>query len=239
MRVSVIIPARDEEAELPATLASVADALDGAGVEGETVVVDDASTDRTAEIARESGATVVAVALHNIAAVRNAGAAAAAGDLLVFLAADTRLPAETLRAAVREAAGGAVGGGATLTWDRRPNPASRFCSWLFLLVWQGVLGYACGCFVFARRADFEAVGGFDPAYFAAEERFLTEALRRRGRFAIVRPPVVTSARKMRLFSTGRLIAIAVPALFFGRHRLKRREGLELLYDAPREPATAR
>ena len=236
--VSIIIPARNEEAELPATLRAAFDALAANGLPPDVTVVDDASTDRTAQIAADAGAAVVPVSLQNIAAVRNAGAAAAGGDLLVFVDADTHLPAETLAAILEAVARGVVGGGATLRWDRPPNVASRFCSWVFLLVWQKLLGLATGCLMFARRSDFEAVGGFDETYFAAEERFLTQALRRRGPFEIVSPPVVTSARKMRLFSTGRLIAIAVPALFFGRHRLKRRRGLELLYNAPREVAAA-
>ena len=236
MLTSFIIPARNEEAELPATLAAIAAAAAETGTESEVIVVDDASTDATPQIARDAGATVVSVSLQNIGAVRNAGAEVATGELLVFVDADTQLPADTLSAIHAAVGRGAAGGGARLKWDRPPNLASRFCSWVFLVVWQKMLGYATGCLMYARRADFEAVGGFDPTYFAAEERFLTEALRKRGPFVIVRPPVITSARKMRLFSTLELIRIAVPALFFGRHRLQRRRGLELLYDTPREVA---
>lgn len=93
LSVSVVVPARDEEQTLPALLRSVAD--QGAAVL-EVAVVDDASGDATAAVARASGARVVpagtpppgwtgkAWACHN-------GAAATTGDLLLFLDADTVL----------------------------------------------------------------------------------------------------------------------------------------------------
>ena len=232
--VSVVIPAYNEEAELPETLESIRQALDANDLRGEIIVVDDNSDDRTAEIAAAAGATVVPVALRNIGAVRNAGAAAANGSLLIFVDADTRLPAGTLASIIKAVRNGAVGGGATLRWDRPPRLTARVCSWAFLLVWQRMLGGATGCLMYSRRQDFDAVGGFDPDYFAAEEWFLTKALRQRGPFKIVSPPVITSARKMRLFSTLHLLRVAVPALFLDRSRLKRRECLEFFYDAPRE-----
>ena len=232
--VSLVIPAHNEERELPATLRAAREALDAVGLPAEIIVVDDASTDATAAIAAAAGARVVSVALRNIGAVRNAGAAAAENPLLVFVDADTRLPAETLHQIVAAVRGGAIGGGARLSWDSPPPWPARVCAWIFLLVWQRMCGWATGCLVFSRSEDFRAVGGFDPVYYAAEERFLTTVLRKRGRFVIVPHPVITSARKLRLFGTLKLIGIAVPALFFGRHRLKRPKGLELLYDAPRE-----
>jgi len=91
--LSVIIPAFDEERYFSLTLAHLRRASDHLGAcrdeEVEVIVVDNASTDRTAETALASGATVVPVPEHNIGRVRNAGASASAGDLLVFLDADT------------------------------------------------------------------------------------------------------------------------------------------------------
>lgn len=235
LAVSIVIPARNEEREIARCLAAAATAIEQCGVRGEIIVVDDGSDDRTAEIAAEAGAKVVAVELHNIGAVRNAGAAEATGDVIVFVDADTQLPTETLDAALKAIEAGAVGGGCGIEWDEKPPWAARVCSRVFLFCWQTVKKYACGCFIFCRRADFEAIGGFDPEWYAAEERQLTVALRERGSFVILPERVISSARKMRLYSTAELIGIAVPALFFGRHRLQRRKGLELLYDAPREP----
>src|SRR5439155_26146228 len=82
---SLVIPAFTEEAYLPATLASVQRAE--AGIE--IIVVDNDSSDRTADVAASYGATIVREHEHNVARVRNAGASAANGDVVVFLDADT------------------------------------------------------------------------------------------------------------------------------------------------------
>lgn len=231
--LSIVIPARNEEFELGATLDSIRLAADALGQPWECIVVNDDSTDRTADIAREYGAQIVDVVLHNIGAVRNAGANAAKGTRLVFLDADTRLPAATLRAAWEAMNSGYVGGGAWVRFEKI-GWLPRTLAWLFCYIWQRICGWAAGCFIFARKEDFDAVGGFDETYFAAEERFLSEALRRRGRFVILKESVVTSPRKLRLYSIGELLWIAARTLLTGKHRLRQRKGLEILYDAPRE-----
>ena len=91
--VSVVVPARDEEKTLPALLWSVAEQLPGVR---EVVVVDDASHDATAEVARAGGARVVQTGTPppgwtGKAWACHTGAAAATGDLLLFLDADTVL----------------------------------------------------------------------------------------------------------------------------------------------------
>jgi glycosyltransferase involved in cell wall biosynthesis len=233
--LSFVIPARDEEGVLANTLDSVRLAAESTGRSWEVIVVDDASTDRTAEIAAGRGARVVTVNLHNIGAVRNAGAREARGDVLVFLDADTLLPAATLHAALDALDRGAVGGGAWVRFDENTTRLQRTIAWLFTYGWERICGWAAGCFLFARRADFETIGGFDEQYFCAEERFISEALRARGEFVLLWEPVVTSARKIRLYSMPSLLWIAVRTLLTGRHRLRERKGLEILYDAPREP----
>ncbi len=231
--LSIVIPARDEEYELRATLDSIRAAADALGQSWECIVVDDGSTDRTGEIARAQGARVIEVELHNIGAVRNAGARAAQGARLVFLDADTRLPAETLRAAWDAMESGAVGGGAWVRFEGIGWP-SRVLIWLFCFSWQRLCGWAAGCFIFADKQEFDAVGGFDETYFASEERFLSTALRGRGRFVILAEAVVSSPRKLRLYTTGQIVRLAIQTLWGGRRVLQRREGLEFFYDARRE-----
>jgi glycosyltransferase involved in cell wall biosynthesis len=94
--LSVIVPAFNEELYLPQSLSSLQRAAAGCECSVELIVVDNASTDRTAEIARASGARVVCEPVHNVARVRNAGAAAAYGEVLVFVDADTIVPPEFL-----------------------------------------------------------------------------------------------------------------------------------------------
>ncbi len=185
--LSIVIPARDEEGLIAETLSSLRVALEALGQPTEVIVVDDGSTDRTAAIALEHGARVIPVSIHNIGAVRNAGAREARGDIVIFLDADTRLPAETLRAAWDAMASGAVGGGAWVQFDEQTSRGQRLVSSLFCFAWERLFGWAAGCFIFTRREDFVAVGGFDQQYFAAEERFLSEALRTRS----VRHPPAT------------------------------------------------
>src|SRR5262245_35655412 len=97
MKLSVIIPAFNEERFLPQTLGCLRQAAEQIGFaperDIETIVVDNASSDRTAEIALAAGAKVISVPEHNIARVRNVGARTASADLLVFLDADTLIPA--------------------------------------------------------------------------------------------------------------------------------------------------
>src|SRR5689334_3351058 len=90
--LSVVIPAFNEELYLPETLSRLRDAISICPCSVEIVVIDNASVDRTPEVARSFGATVVHESIHNIARVRNAGAKAARGDVLVFVDADTTVP---------------------------------------------------------------------------------------------------------------------------------------------------
>src|SRR4051794_30907167 len=88
--ISFIVPAHNEELELPATLDAIHDAVTDAGPY-EIIVVDDASTDATSEIASRVSAQVIQIDRRQIAAARNTGAKAARGEYLFFVDADTRI----------------------------------------------------------------------------------------------------------------------------------------------------
>src|SRR6266480_2213937 len=89
--ISFIIPAHNEEHELPATLAAIRAAASGLQQVWEIIVVNDASTDSTPQIAEEAGARLVSINRRQIAAARNAGARVAQGEYLFFVDADTRI----------------------------------------------------------------------------------------------------------------------------------------------------
>jgi glycosyltransferase involved in cell wall biosynthesis len=229
---SFIVPAHNEEALLARALDSIRAAAERTGRPYEIIVVDDASTDRTAEIARERGCRVVQVNLRQIAAVRNAGADQAGGETLVFVDADTMLPEATLAAALAALQQGAIGGGAKLAFDGPTGlwaraampPANLACRWFRL---------PPGCFLFVKRAAFRAVGGFDLRYFAAEEWVLSQALKRQGRFVMLREPSISSGRKGTSRVLRRLIVLLLRMSLGGRKVLQQREGLEIWYDASR------
>jgi glycosyltransferase involved in cell wall biosynthesis len=230
--ISFIIPAYNEEALLGCTLKQLKLAADASRREYEIIVVDDASTDRTAEIAQSHDVRVVSVSYRHIAAVRNAGAREARGEILIFVDADTLLPERTLLAALDELDRGAVGGGSVVQLDEKPPFLPNLYFTMFNLLWKP-LKYAAGCFLFAKRAGFDAAGGFDERYYASEEIWLSRALKAQGRFVIVKEAVITSGRKAKLYKPNQLFALAIRLLFKGPKGWQKREGLGLWYDGKR------
>jgi len=97
-------------------------------------------------------------------------------------------------------------------------------------VWQFLGGWAAGCFMFCRREIFESFGGFDESYFAAEELFFSRSVARRGKFQLLREPVITSARKLESYTTAELLRFVTFPIMTPRTLFKSRLGLELLYD---------
>lgn len=231
--VSFVVPAWNEERWLPAALACIHEAAAAAGRPYEVVVADDGSTDRTAELATAAGARVVSVAHRQISATRNSGARAARGDLLIFVDADTQVNEAVVSAALAALDAGAVGGGAGIDFDGRVPLWSRLTLPLFLLAFR-LSRFAAGCFFFCRRADFEAVGGFDPGVYAGEEILLSRALRRRGRFVVLREKVRTSGRKLRGHSGPETWRVFWGLAWRGEQGLRSREHLDLWYRDDRE-----
>lgn len=170
--ISVIIPAFNEESYLPSTLQSVNQSasalLSGHGINPEVIVVDNASTDATAKVAASLGARVIHEPEHNIARVRNRGAAAAGGDALVFLDADTLIPVELLPRIHQIMAEPRCAGGAVDT-DYQPKKRSVRA---YLGLWRilgKALGMAQGAAQFCRRDAFTAVGGYDESILMGED----------------------------------------------------------------------
>jgi glycosyltransferase involved in cell wall biosynthesis len=229
--ISIIIPAYNEEALLDGTLAAIRAAAETLGSPHEVIVVDDGSTDRTAEIARAHGARVVGANLRNIGAARNAGARVASGDLLIFVDADTLVTPAVLQGAVASIRAGAVGGGAGVRQDSN-DPAWGPAVYGFAGLLMRMAGWAAGCFMFVRTDIFHSTGGFDERYFATEEIHLSRAVKKYGRFVILRDRVITSARKGRLFTTREVVAQLLTAVWPGN--LKRRDRLGAWYGGKRE-----
>jgi glycosyltransferase involved in cell wall biosynthesis len=225
MRYSLIIPAWNEAAFIAHTLEAVKQAMqslaEGTEHQGELIVVDNNSSDDTATIAAQLGAMVVFEPVNQIARARNRGAAAASGETLIFLDADTTC-SELLLRHVLELIGTdkVVGGGSTIAPDK-PIPAMAMRG---LCLWNAVArtgGLAAGCFVFCRRDAFESVGGFSDRVYAGEEIFLSRQLKRWGKkrnmsFEIVTiDPVITSVRKLDWYSPMQLARQAMLVLIPG------------------------
>ena len=231
--LSFIVPAHNEELLLGATLDAIHNAAELLGEPYELIVVDDASTDQTAFVARNCGARVISVANRQISATRNSGAHAAKGELLVFVDADTRVDGEVVRAAVQAVRDGAVGGGAAIKFDGTVPLYARLLLPILVLTFR-VNRLAAGCFVFCTKNAFLAVGGFDEAYYGAEEIVFSRALRRQGRFVILRQAVTTSGRKLRTYSVWELLTMMFRIARQGRKGVQRRQGLDLWYAERRD-----
>lgn len=188
--ISVIIPALNERPLIAATVESVL----RAGV-GEVIVVDGGSTDGTADLAAAAGARVLGSAPGR-GTQQNAGAAAARGNVLLFLHADTSLP-EDFPARIAE----------TLGWPGVAGGAFRFRidddGWPLRLV-EWTVQWRCKLFqtpygdqaIFAPAETFRAVGGF-PDTPLLEDYQLIRRLRKAGRIATAEGDAVTSARRWR------------------------------------------
>lgn len=226
--VSFIIPAYNEERLLGRTLSAIDQAARALGEPVEVIVVDDASTDRTAAVARAQGARVVAVNCRQIAATRNAGAKEAHGEMLVFVDADTIVTEAAVRAAIAAMRGGALGGGCAFRFDGRVPLYGRVLAAVAVPLYR-VVGLASGCFLFCTREAFRAAGGFDETLFGAEEAAMSRALRRQGRFVILRESVTTSGRKLRAHSGREVLGILLRLAFAGPKAVRRRDSLDIWY----------
>ena len=241
MKISVIVPAFNEEKLLGASLVeikSAAAAFTRRGWDFELIVCDNNSTDRTAEIARAAGATVVFEPFNQIGRARNTGAAAASGDWLIFVDADSHPSAELLsEVADAIVSGKYLAGGSTVWLDQRV-----FAADIFTRLWNGLSRFKrllAGSFIFVEAAAFRKLGGFSNQFFAAEELDLSRRLkvlaRAAGRKIIIlhRHPLRTSARKMKLYTGRELGVFFLRTLFRHRSTLTNREASYLWYDGRR------
>jgi glycosyltransferase involved in cell wall biosynthesis len=229
--ISFIVPAYNEEAELPGTLGAIRSAA--TGYESEIVLVNDGSTDSTMVIGEQFRARVISIERRQIAAARNAGAKAAHGDIFIFVDADTRIGRTHVQGAIAALESGFAGGGSRLAFDGKIPPWGKVMFNVFSILYFG-LNLGAGAFLFTTRANFFAVGGFDEIYFAGEEVFFTVALKRLGKFTLLREPAITSGRKLRMYSVWKVLGGLLSVLFGGPRGVMSRKKLDMWYGGERE-----
>lgn len=244
MLLSIIIPAWNEEKLLPETLAAIRLAatasLDPAGIRREMIVCDNNSTDATAAVAAAAGAEVVFEPVNQIGRARNTGAAAVrdSDGWLLFVDADsTPTPALFADLATALQNPRILGGGSLLHMPLEDRGAR-----VALGIWHRIsttFCYAAGSFLFVRTEAFRAVGGFDTAFFAGEEIFLSMALKKLARkrgmdFVILsKNPMPTSPRKLHMHKPWHHLAWLLKTVLTGGRTLKRRESCDIWYDGQR------
>ncbi len=253
--ISFIIPAHNEERHLPRTLAAVREVIaalqsDQPALDAEIIVADDASTDRTATIARDAGAIVVRHERRQISATRNLGYRASRGAMCFFVDADTLVNPPLVRAAIVLMREGAVGGGCLMRFDGRVPAHARVMAW-GILGWMRLANLCGAAFFFARRDALDRVaaaqgrstdtaaseaGPWDESVFAGEEILLARALKAIGPFRLTPSDLraTTSGRKLRTYSLAEMLGFFWRAGLGGRRFLRDRRNLGLWYDERRE-----
>jgi len=241
MHLSIVIPAFNEERLIERCLQSISASLMAnftPGFTSEIIVVDNNSTDNTANLAKQAGAQVVFEPINQIGRARNAGAAEATGDWLLFLDADSLLTPELLGDIMRLIEDGkSVGCGCTLHMPGLPWWGS-----LTLQLWIGtsiLFRWASGALFVCRSDAFRDVGGFTQELYAAEEIRLSKQLKRWGRqralqFIILRKhPLETSSRKVALYSGREIAGQILRVILRPRHTLQDKKQLSIWYDGRR------
>ena len=236
MKLSVVVPAFNEEGLLPGSLAAIREAMQVFN-RAELIVCDNNSTDRTAEIARAAGAKVVFEPVNQIARARNTGAAAASGDWLLFVDADSYPTTELFEETRTAIASGCLAGGATVAFETA-DPTIRFwiAAWNFL---SRRARWAAGSFIFCEAAAFRRLGGFSQDLYAGEEIDLFLRLKRLARaqrreiVILHRHPLRTSDRKARLYTKREHFTFMLKTLLLGGRNLRSRESCYAWYDGRR------
>jgi glycosyltransferase involved in cell wall biosynthesis len=241
MKISVIVPAFNEEKLIADSLRCMQQAVGSfvrRGWAAEIIVCDNNSSDATAALARAGGARVVFEPVNQIARARNTGAAAAEGDWLVFVDADSRPTPELLDdVAAQIESGRCLAGGCTIRMDERRFLTNRITD-LWNLI-SRLTQWAAGAFIFCEAKAFRSVGGFNLDLFASEEIDLSKRLKKLARASgkkmviVRRHPLLTSARKLRLYSLLELAGFLKNVLLRPRHTLANRAACAYWYDGRR------
>ena len=193
--ISIVIPTLDEEAALPGTIRSCRDAG-----ECEVVVADGGSRDGTVEVARRLADRVVA-APRGRARQMNAGAGAARGDVLLFLHADTLLPACGFDAVLRALRDRRVVGGAFRV-ALLPSPGAGACVRAVLSLTGRMINLRSALTgsrtgdqaIFLRAETFRELGGYREIPLM-EDVELSRAMRATGRTVLLPNRAGTSGRR--------------------------------------------
>jgi glycosyltransferase involved in cell wall biosynthesis len=215
-QVSFVVPARNEERIIAGSISSLQRQV-GIGA-AEIIVVDNGSTDATAEVAAEMGVRVVYESQPGLASARQAGLNAARGEILIYVDADSQLPrdwtADIVRLFARDPGLAAVSTDFTFHDGRLVDTLGcfLFCSLLnpvanCLLRLTGRPGVLIGSAIALRTDALRRVGGIDVRFpFYGEDTSLAYQLHRAGKVRFVRSPSYqTSARRYQRLGIARVV----------------------------------
>ena len=241
MKISIVIPAFNEAKLIADTLERItaaSSAFTTLGWTVETIVCDNNSSDRTAELARAAGAAVIFEPVNQISRARNAGAAGASGDWFIFVDADSHPSAELFKS-VADAihSGRFIAGGSTVTIaENYPIARMVIGAWNLL---SRVRRWAAGSFIFCEAGAFREIGGFSTELFASEEIDFSKRIQKLGRqrakrvTILHRHPLVTSVRKMHLYRGRDVLRFLLRNIWLRGRAVNNREECAFWYDGRR------
>ncbi|KAA0205595.1 glycosyltransferase [Candidatus Uhrbacteria bacterium] len=197
MKLSIIIPAKNEEAVLPSLFKSIESQ---SFRDFEVIVADAHSTDRTRELASAFGAKVVDGGMPGPG--RNRGASASSGDILLFADADVQLPNERyLGDVVAELETREVDVATCRLKPMSPRLDDKVGHAVFnhyVKLTERIRGHAAGSCIISRKRVHDAIGGFDERVVFAEDQEYAARARKRGfRFRLLESqPMHVSVRRL-------------------------------------------
>jgi len=189
--LSIVMPTRNDAAALARTLAHLARLPGMAGAE---VVVAAAGDVEGTTAAAAGRARLLWPGGSTRAQLMNAGAAAAAGDVILFLHADSLPPDDALALITRALADPRAVGGAFEHRFAEPVWSLRAITWINRVRYRLTRNYYGDQGVFVRAATFRALGGYRDLALMEDLDF-TQRLKRRGRSVLITTPLVTSGRR--------------------------------------------
>jgi len=201
--ISVITPAHNEEQFIEKSLCSVRAAAKEVTEVVEHIVVLNRCTDKTGEIAKRHGAKVIVEDSKNLSRIRNKGAEASKGDIVVTLDADSQMTPNMLVEVKKKLDSGIFIGGGVKILPERISLGIIFSLAVVapFVLWHGV---SAGMF-WCLKKDFDAIGGFDESLACIEDIDFGNRLKRYGRdsgkryYKIRKAHIVTSCRKFDQF----------------------------------------
>jgi glycosyltransferase involved in cell wall biosynthesis len=225
--LSFIIPAHNEELWIGKCVESIRTTMALVAEPYEVIVVDDASTDSTHQIAEGLGVRTLRVEHRKISAVRNAGARAAGGEAFFFVDADTQVNERAVSAALAVLRAGAAGGGAVFDYDG-PTPLWGRIILFFAVLAARLIRWVGGCFLFCTREAYTATGGFSESLYAGEDIAFVQALKKVGRFVVLKPKVLSSGRKLNVAGPWQVLGLMLKIAILGP-RYESKWVLDILY----------
>jgi glycosyltransferase involved in cell wall biosynthesis len=241
VRISVVVPAFNEERLIDETLRHIQSSLPAftrRGWKSEIIVCNNNSTDQTGAIAEAAGAKVVFEPVNQIARARNTGANAAGGDWLIFIDADSHPNTDLFDDVAKQIeSGDCLAGGCTMKLAGNYPKASLIAGlWNYV---SRIFRWVAGSFIFCDAEAFREIGGFSNELFASEEIELSKRLKklaraRRKKVVILhRHPLVTSARKLHLYTAREHLMFMLRTILAGGKTLNSREACHTWYDGRR------